>query len=117
MREMVGRGLTRPLGWRLDQLQRLRSLIETHEKDVLDALAKDLGKPPTEAFFEVVALLQEHFAAWLIGNPTNVACQTPKQRDVNRRWSPEGRGGDGKRKRKTKNGKRKTKKRKTNNGH
>ena len=59
MREMVGRGLTRPLGWRLDQLQRLRSLIETHEKDVLDALAKDLGKPPTEAFFEVVALLQE----------------------------------------------------------
>ena len=31
----------------------------SHEQEVLEALASDLGKPPTEAFFEVVALLQE----------------------------------------------------------
>ncbi len=59
MKDIVGRGVTRPLSWRQEQLERLLGLLETHENDVLDALATDLGKPPTEAFFEVVALRQE----------------------------------------------------------
>jgi len=59
MKDSVGRGLTRPLAWRQDQLGRLITLLETHENEVLDALASDLGKPPTEAFFEIVALRQE----------------------------------------------------------
>ena len=59
MRDLVGRGVTRPLSWRLDQLDRLKSLVAAHEQDLLSALASDLGKPQTEAFFEVVALLQE----------------------------------------------------------
>ena len=33
--------------------------IEQHEKEILDALNCDLGKPPTEAMFEIIALLQE----------------------------------------------------------
>ena len=59
MQELVGAGLTRPLAWRREQLQRLSALVEEHESEVLDALAADLGKPPTEAFFELVALRQE----------------------------------------------------------
>ena len=59
MKDTVGRGLTRPVSWRNEQLGRLSTLLEEHETDVLNALAADLGKPPTEAFFEIVALRQE----------------------------------------------------------
>ena len=59
MKDTVGRGLTRPMSWRNEQLGRLSTLLEEHETDVLNALAADLGKPPTEAFFEIVALRQE----------------------------------------------------------
>ena len=59
MRDLVGRGQTRAHAWRLEQLNRLRQLVEGHEQEVLEALAADLGKPSAEAFFEVVALLQE----------------------------------------------------------
>ena len=59
MQDSVGRGLTRATTWRQEQLQRLSELVEQHEQEVLAALAADLGKPPTEAFFEIVALRQE----------------------------------------------------------
>ena len=60
MQESVGRGVTRPLSWRLGQLKRLQTLLDSHEdEEVLAALKADLGKPPTEAFFEIVALRQE----------------------------------------------------------
>ena len=59
MKDTVGRGLTRPVSWRNEQLGRLSTLLEEHETDVLNALGADLGKPPTEAFFEIVALRQE----------------------------------------------------------
>ena len=59
MQDSVGRGLTRTDTWRRDQLLRLSELVEQHEQEVIEALAADLGKPPTEAFFEIVALRQE----------------------------------------------------------
>ena len=59
MRDRVNRGETRSLTWRFEQLKRLRALVMNHEQEVLKALKQDLGKPPTEAYFEVVALLQE----------------------------------------------------------
>ena len=59
MRDRVNRGETRSLNWRLEQLKRLRALVMNHEQEVLKALEQDLGKPPTEAYFEIVALLQE----------------------------------------------------------
>ena len=59
MKESVGCGLTRSIKWRQKQLLQLRKLLNNHEKEVLDALAKDLGKPTTEAFFEIAALRQE----------------------------------------------------------
>ena len=43
-------GRTRPVEWRVATLQRLRTLLTTHEPALLDALARDLGKPGIEAF-------------------------------------------------------------------
>ena len=71
MQESVGSGLTRPLAWRKEQLGRLMTLVDQHEQDVLKALQNDLGKPATEAFFEIVALRQElkftrrHLRRWM----------------------------------------------------
>lgn len=59
LREPVITGQTRPEKWRRLQLQRMNSLLETHEKEILLALKNDLGKPATEAFFEIIALRQE----------------------------------------------------------
>ena len=59
MREPVERGDTRPLRWRLQQLDRLEVLLREHEPAVLAALAADLGKHPLEATFEIVAIRQE----------------------------------------------------------
>ena len=59
MRAPVERGDTRPLRWRLEQLERLEALLHEHEAAVLGALAADLGKPPLEATFEIVAIRQE----------------------------------------------------------
>ena len=59
MRQLVLGGTTRPLQWRLEQLDRLDAALSANSDAVLDALAKDLGKPDVEAYFEVVAVRQE----------------------------------------------------------
>ncbi|MEX1323062.1 MAG: aldehyde dehydrogenase family protein [Synechococcaceae cyanobacterium] len=59
MREPVNRGLTRARTWRLEQLDRLGALLSRHRQAVLEALAADLGRPPLEASFELVAVQQE----------------------------------------------------------
>jgi aldehyde dehydrogenase (NAD+) len=59
MRHVVSSGRTRPLAWRLAQLELLERAVETHSDAVLDALAADLGKPPVEAFYELVAVQNE----------------------------------------------------------
>ena len=59
MRQLVVGGTTRPLQWRLEQLDRLDAALSANSDAVLEALAKDLGKPDVEAYFEVVAVRQE----------------------------------------------------------
>ena len=59
MREPIDRGVSRPVAWRLEQLDRLAGLLANHEAEVLEALATDLGKAPLEATFELVAIRQE----------------------------------------------------------
>lgn len=79
MREPISQGLSRPLAWRLEQLDRLSRLLSEHEGAVLEALAADLGKPPLEATFELVAIRQElaltrrQLRRWMAPQRTGVA--------------------------------------------
>ena len=44
-------GKTLDTAWRIEQLRKLRSAVETHEKELLKALHEDLGRTDTEAYF------------------------------------------------------------------
>jgi len=82
LREPVRQGTTAPLAWRLQQLEGMAELLNSHEQAVLDALAADLGKPPVEAYFELVAVRQElklapTAAAALDGGPATCRCRSP----------------------------------------
>lgn len=59
MRQGVSAGQTRPLTWRLEQLERLERVVQANGDAVLEALATDLGKPPVEAYYELVAVQNE----------------------------------------------------------
>ncbi|NEZ03599.1 aldehyde dehydrogenase family protein [Wenzhouxiangella sp. XN201] len=64
-------GLTRPLGWRREQLAALSRLLEENEGRLNEALAEDLGKPPQEVLLGETALLfseidhaRRHLKSW-----------------------------------------------------
>lgn len=59
LREPVRQGLTRPMAWRLAQLDRLERALMRHATAALEALASDLDKPPVESWFEVATVRQE----------------------------------------------------------
>ena len=59
LQDLVLSGKTRNEKWRRVQLQSLSNLLENHQQEILKALSQDLGKPATEAFFEIIAVKQE----------------------------------------------------------
>ncbi len=59
LRSFVLDGKTSSIKWRLKQLKNFEIMLFENEEKILKALSEDLGKPPTEAFFEIVALKQE----------------------------------------------------------
>ena len=59
LQDLVLSGLTRQEKWRRKQLNALLILLENHQQEILNALKEDLRKPPTEAFFEIIAIKQE----------------------------------------------------------
>ena len=75
MRRPVALGKTRPIHWRLQQLERLSAALAENEAAALEALARDLGKPALEASFELVAIRQEialsrrHLRRWMTPRP------------------------------------------------
>jgi len=50
-------GRTRPLAWRLEQLDRLKALLQENSDRLVEALQADLGKPTLEAFTTDVAIV------------------------------------------------------------
>ena len=44
-------GQTLDVNWRLQQLQKLKAAVRSHEKELLDALAADLGRSEAEGYF------------------------------------------------------------------
>ena len=73
MRQPVRDGTTGPLRWRLEQLGRLDILLHSAESKLLEALARDLGKPPLEAYVELAGVREElrhtrrHLSRWMAG--------------------------------------------------
>ena len=59
LQDLVLSGKTRTEKWRRAQLNSLSNLLENHQQEILKALSQDLGKPATEAFFEIIAVKQE----------------------------------------------------------
>jgi aldehyde dehydrogenase (NAD+) len=59
LKNLVLSGETRYEKWRREQLNALSNLLENHQEEILNALNQDLGKPTTEAFFEIIAVKQE----------------------------------------------------------
>ena len=59
LKSLVLSGETRQDKWRRRQLNALSNLLEQHQQEILNALKKDLRKPPTEALFEIIAIKQE----------------------------------------------------------
>lgn len=57
-RAFFASGATRSLDFRKTQLRRLLKLLERHEKDILEALQKDLKKHPFEAFSSEIGFLK-----------------------------------------------------------
>ena len=59
LQDLVLSGETRQEKWRRKQLNALSNLLDNHQQEILNALNEDLKKPPTEAFFEIIAIKQE----------------------------------------------------------
>jgi aldehyde dehydrogenase (NAD+) len=65
-------GATKPLSWRLSQLDALEHFLKEREQDILDALRADLGKPAAEAFgaeigltLSEIRLARKKLASWM----------------------------------------------------
>ncbi|WP_193175621.1 aldehyde dehydrogenase [Oricola nitratireducens] len=50
-------GATRDLDFRRRQLRTLRAMLVSHETDILEALRRDLGRPPAEAYSSEIAVV------------------------------------------------------------
>ncbi|WP_413682962.1 aldehyde dehydrogenase family protein [Prochlorococcus sp. MIT 1011] len=78
LKDQVLSGKTRHKKWRVAQLQVLSNLLDNHQQEILNALHQDLGKPPTEAFFEIIAVKQEikvvkkNLSNWMKAKKINV---------------------------------------------
>lgn len=58
-RNFFDNGHTKGYNFRMEQLSKLKDMIQNHEKDILEALYQDLRKPEFEAFTAEVGILYE----------------------------------------------------------
>lgn len=72
LRTSYAGGRTRPLEWRLEQLDGLERMLARHEADFVAALAADLGRPPFEtwgvdlrATAREIAHVKDHLPRWM----------------------------------------------------
>ncbi len=58
-RNFFATGKTRDVNFRLEALEKLQKILETHETEISDALKADLGKPLLEAYSAEIAYIKE----------------------------------------------------------
>jgi aldehyde dehydrogenase (NAD+) len=69
-RAFFATGATKPLQFRLEQLQRLKAAILKRQEDIVEAAHVDLGRPELEGYIEVGALMElnyvlKHLKSWV----------------------------------------------------
>lgn len=62
LRATFDSGVTKPLAWRMSQLEALDRLLVEHGADLEEALHADLGKPPAESLLSEIGVLREEIA-------------------------------------------------------
>lgn len=67
LRATFDAGVTRPLGWRREQLQALRGLLVADKAELLAALAADLGKPAIEGLMTDLSFVRAEVDVLLAG--------------------------------------------------
>ena len=84
MQQLVHQGHTKSRAWRLEQLERLEAMVQELAEPLQAALARDLGKPALEAFFEVAGingelkLAKQQLRRWMAPRPVALpAVQKP----------------------------------------
>lgn len=87
LREAFDRGETRPLEWRRNQLQQLKTMMSEQGDELVRALQADFGKPELEAWTSDIAIVSQecdhalkHLARWT--RPEKV--RTPLQQSPGR---------------------------------
>ncbi len=72
LRQLFATGRTRPLQWRLDQLDGIERLVTEREPEIAAALADDLGRPAAEAWLGDIAstkgeavYARKHLKKWM----------------------------------------------------
>ncbi|KAG4998869.1 Aldehyde dehydrogenase family 3 member I1, chloroplastic [Glycine soja] len=55
LRKSFDSGMTKSYGWRVSQLEAIAKMLEEKEKEITEALYKDLGKPRLEAFITEIS--------------------------------------------------------------
>src|SRR5437867_961304 len=58
-RQFFNSAKTLPIAFRIEQLKKLKSLIEQHESDIIQALKIDLHKAPLESVLDEILLVIE----------------------------------------------------------
>ena len=56
-KEFFKSGVTKPVKWRIKQLNKLLSAIKAHEADIIQALHTDLGKSEFEAYSTEIGMV------------------------------------------------------------
>src|SRR5690625_2365341 len=82
LRERFASGVTAPLSWRLEQLDRLAAMLTDNGRELQDALLADLRKPATESHLTEIGVLQaeirhtrRHLRSWLAPRRVRVPWQ------------------------------------------
>lgn len=52
-------GATRSYEWRIKQLKKLKEAIVKYQDDIQDALKQDIGRPPVEAYIEILTAFED----------------------------------------------------------
>ncbi|WP_059020752.1 aldehyde dehydrogenase family protein [Mycobacterium sp. M26] len=72
LRQMFSMGRTKPVQWRLDQLNAIEAMCDEQEPAIAQALAEDLGRPPVEAWLGDIAstkgeaaYARKHLKKWM----------------------------------------------------